>query len=169
MHDAPRYGEPVWSWEKKAAWPMLGLALISVGVFVEVVADTRIEWAESWWANALFFVDLAIMLVFAAEFAYRIWLVPHGLRLRYVLANPIDVILALVLGAQPLRLIRSARALRTLRAVRTVTVVGKGSLHSIVAVTRDRIVHADQFPDHRDCRGCLRVLVLRRADGGQQI
>jgi hypothetical protein len=29
------------------------------------------------------------MVIFAAEFAYRIVLVPRGLRIRYVLANPI--------------------------------------------------------------------------------
>ena len=59
----------------------------------------------------------------------------------YVLANPIDVLVVLVVGAQPLRLLRSARALRALRAVRVATMVGKGSKQSIAAVTRGRLVH----------------------------
>ena len=137
--EEPRFGEPVAAWEAKVAWFMLALAALSLAILAaEFAADSRATWAESGWANALFWIDVAIMTIFAAEFAWRVHLVRRGLRTRYVLANPLDVVLALVIGVQPLRLARSARALRALRAG---AVFGKGSKHTSAAVAKDRIVY----------------------------
>ena len=137
------YGDRVADWERKTAIPMLILAAISI---VLLLADLAIgsdpDFEGSAVVNALVYADIVIMIVFAIEFFYRISMVPHDLRLRYVLAHPIDVLVVLVVGAQPLRLLRSARALRALRAVRFATMVGKGSKQSrIAAVTQDRLVH----------------------------
>jgi len=136
------YGERVAAWERTTAIPMLALAAVSIAILVaELVIESNRGLADSWVPDALVYADLVIMAAFAVEFAYRISMVPQGLRVRYVLANPIDVLVVLVVGAQPLRLLRSARALRALRAVRVATMVGKGSKQSIAAVTRGRLVH----------------------------
>lgn len=121
---------------------MLALAAVSIAILLaEFGIESNDALADSALPETLAAADLAIMGIFAAEFAYRISMVPRGLRIRYVLANPIDVLVVLVVGAQPLRLLRSARALRAFRAVRVAAMVGKGSKQSIAAVTRDRLVH----------------------------
>ena len=137
------YGPRVADWERKTAIPMLTLAAISILLLlVDLAIGSDPDFEGSAVVSALVYADIAIMLVFAIEFFYRISTVPHDLRIRYVLANPIDVLVVLVVGAQPLRLLRSARALRALRAVRVAAMVGKGSKQSrIAAVTRDRLVH----------------------------
>ena len=136
------YADRVAEWERKTAIPMLALAAISIAILVaEYFVESAPTLTDSDLPKVLEVGDLMIMVIFAIEFGYRIAMVPRGLRLRYVLANPIDVLVVLVLGAQPLRLLRSARALRAFRAVRVAAMVGKGSKQSIAAVTRDRLVH----------------------------
>jgi voltage-gated potassium channel len=136
------YGDRVTEWERKTAIPMLALAALSIAILVaEYFVESTQTLADSDLPSVLEIGDLVIMVIFAIEFGYRIWMVPQGLRIRYVLANPIDVLVVLVLGAQPLRLLRSARALRAFRAVRVAAMMGKGSKQSIAAVTRDRLVH----------------------------
>lgn len=136
------YGARVADWERTASIPMLVLAAVSVAILLAEIALVNDDGARSTAASLLAYADIVIMLTFAAEFVYRISLVPSGLRLWYVLANPIDVLVVLVVGAQPLRLLRSARALRAFRAVRVATVVAKGSRQSVHAVTRDRLVYS---------------------------
>ena len=136
------YGTRVEDWERRTAIPMLTLAAVSIAILLaEFGIESNGALADSALPETLAAVDLAIMGIFAAEFAYRISMAPRGLRIRYVLANPIDVLVVLVVGAQPLRLLRSAKALRAFRAVRVAAMVGKGSKQSIAAVTRDRLVH----------------------------
>ena len=122
--------------------PMLVLAGLSIAILLaELIVESSARLADSWLLDVLAYTDLVIMSVFAAEFARRISMVPRELRIRYILANPIDVLVVLVIGAQPVRLFRSAKAFRALRAVRAVAIVGKGSRHSVaVAVTRARLV-----------------------------
>lgn len=137
-----RYGEAVGQWERKVAIPMLALAGLSILILgAQMYLDTIERFRDSVLMRTLEFADLAILLVFAAEFGYRIHLVPRGRRISYVLANPVDVLIALVIAAQPLRLIRSARTLRALRTVRVGAMLSKGSQQGIKAVTRDRLIH----------------------------
>jgi len=133
---APRdYGDQLTAWEHRSAIPLLVLAALSIAILIaELIRPSTAS-------PALEAADLVIMGIFAVEFGYRIWLVPSRLRWRYVLANPIDVLVVLVVGAQPLRLLRSARALRAFKAVRVVALVCKSSKQSINAVTRERLVY----------------------------
>jgi hypothetical protein len=156
------YGPRVGKWERRTAIPMLALAVLSLAILLtEFLVDVDADGAMTGLGTALAYADMAIMVLFAVEFGYLISLVPHGSRVRYMLANPIDVLVVLVVGAQPLRLLRSARALRAFRAVRVTTVFAKGSRQWTQAVTRLVGAWRDDR-DHRDRRGRVCVLVLRR-------
>ena len=153
-------------WECKTAIPMLILAAISI---LLLLADLTIgsdpDFDGSAVVSALVYADIAIMLVFAIEFFYRISMVPHDLRLPYVLAHPIDVLVVLVVGAQPLRLLRSAQALRALRALRAVRVAAM--VRKELEAVEDRGCHQGStrfmgsHRHHRCRRRCLRIRLLR--------
>ncbi|MDZ7576844.1 MAG: potassium channel family protein [Candidatus Nanopelagicales bacterium] len=87
-------------WERASDWPMAGLALVFLAaLLVPLISEER-----GWWVPVAEAVNLVVWVIFALEFAWRIYLAPR--RWHYTWTHPLDVLVVLVPVLRPLRLLR---------------------------------------------------------------
>ncbi|MBF6331265.1 potassium channel family protein [Nocardia transvalensis] len=88
------------AWERATNVPLTALAVLFLAVYAWRVLDTSPH-LDIWLTR----IDLAIWILFAADFAIRFSLSTD--RLRFVRQNPIDLLVVLLPPARPLRLLRA--------------------------------------------------------------
>jgi voltage-gated potassium channel len=106
--------------------PMMVLSVIFLVVLVMPVLDTHLSHG---WRDFISAADIAIWIVFAAEYLIRLVLAPY--KLRFIWKHPLDLVIVAVPVLRPLRLARLARV-GALAGV--VSRRSRGRLHVEVAV-----------------------------------
>ncbi|WP_083889137.1 potassium channel family protein [Nocardia pneumoniae] len=104
------------AWERATNAPMIMLAVCFVGVYAWYVLDTGASHELDAWLTR---VDVAIWVVFAADFAIRLWLSTN--RWRFVRTHPLELLIVLLPPFRPVRLVRAALLLIDTVNRRTVT------------------------------------------------
>lgn len=112
--------------ERLTQIPMLALAVVFLVVLVLPVLDTQLTRGLR---QTLVDVETGVWVVFAAEYAIRLWLAPY--KLRFVLHNILDLVVVVVPVLRPLRLARLARVARV------------GALSGIAGRGSSRRLHVD--------------------------
>lgn len=114
-------------WERRTDAPLLGLAVL----FLVILLLPLLVELEPWQRVALSVVSGTLWLVFAIDYAARLYLSPE--RWRFVRTHPLDLLVIVLPFLRPLR------ALRLLRLLRAVTLLGSAnkrarrSLHARVS------------------------------------
>ncbi|MEU8896889.1 potassium channel family protein [Nocardia sp. NPDC048505] len=117
------------AWERATSLPMMALALLFLGVYAWHVLDTGASPTLDTWLTR---VDIAIWVLFAADFTIRVWL--SGNRWRFLRSHPVELLIVLLPPFRPLRLLRAALLLldtlnrSTLTRARMAVFVGASSL-----------------------------------------
>ncbi|MEV0293270.1 ion channel [Nocardia sp. NPDC050710] len=91
------------SWERATSIPMLVLAVLFLGVYAWHVLDTGASPRLDAWLTR---IDVLIWVLFAVDFATRLWL--SGNRWRFVRTHPVDLLIVVLPPFRPLRLLRAA-------------------------------------------------------------
>ncbi|WP_084497233.1 potassium channel family protein [Nocardia amamiensis] len=91
------------AWERATNAPMIVLALCFVGVYAWHVLDTGASPELDVWLTR---ADVGIWMVFAADFAIRLWLSTN--RWRFVRTHPLELLIVLLPPFRPVRLLRAA-------------------------------------------------------------
>ncbi|WP_454194217.1 potassium channel family protein [Nocardia sp. Marseille-Q1738] len=117
------------AWERATNAPMIMLAVCFVGIYAWYVLDTGAsQELDAWLTRA----DVAIWVVFAADFAIRLWLSTN--RWRFVRTHPVELLIVLLPPFRPVRLVRAALLLvdtvnrRTETRARMAVFVGTSSV-----------------------------------------
>lgn len=111
-------------WVKRTDGPLLWLALL----FLAVLLAPLLARLDPWQRTALTVVSGVIWVVFAVDYAARLYLSEH--RLRFVRSHPLDLLVIL------LPMLRPFRALRLLRLARV------GALMGVIHGQAHRSLHA---------------------------
>ncbi|NNH72910.1 potassium channel family protein [Nocardia uniformis] len=90
-------------WERATDYPLTTLAAVFLIAYSWHVLDTGASPRLDTW---LTIVDVAVWVVFAADFIIRCWLSPH--RWDFVRTHPVDLLIVLLPPFRPLRLLRAA-------------------------------------------------------------
>ncbi|MEV6321405.1 ion channel [Nocardia sp. NPDC051787] len=104
------------AWERATNAPMILLAVCFVGIYAWYVLDTGASPELDVWLTR---TDVAIWVVFAADFAIRLWLSTN--RWRFVRTHPLELLIVLLPPFRPVRLVRAALLLIDTVNRRTVT------------------------------------------------
>ncbi|MEU2036587.1 potassium channel family protein [Nocardia amamiensis] len=116
------------AWERATNAPMIMLAVCFVGIYAWYVLDTGAsQELDAWLTRA----DVAIWVLFAADFAIRLWLSTN--RWRFVRTHPVELLIVLLPPFRPVRVVRAALLLidtvnrRTVTRARMAVFVGTSS------------------------------------------
>jgi voltage-gated potassium channel len=130
--DLPKTGKSdaaLRKFERLVDIPMMVLSVLFLVVLVLPVLDTYLSHG---WRDVIAVADIAIWIVFAAEYLIRLVLAPY--KLRFIWKNPLDLIIVAVPVLRPLRLARLARLARVGALAGVVSRRSRGRLHVEVAV-----------------------------------
>lgn len=111
------------AWERAAEWPLAVAALLFLGAYAWPVLDPDLGGG---WRHLCGVVDIAVWVLFAADYLARFWLAEN--KLVFVRSSILDLIAVALPVLRPLRLLRLLRVLTVLNHV-----IG-GSLRGRVAV-----------------------------------
>ncbi|WP_228835928.1 potassium channel family protein [Nocardia brasiliensis] len=91
------------AWERATSVPMVALAVVFLGTYAWFVLDTGASpQLDTWLAR----VDVAIWVLFGADFLIRLWLSTR--RWAFVRSHPLELLIVLIPPFRPLRLLRAA-------------------------------------------------------------
>ncbi|MFC9892391.1 potassium channel family protein [Nocardia sp. NPDC127579] len=90
-------------WERSTSVPMMALAVAFLGVYAWHVLDTGASPVLDAWLTR---IDITIWVLFAADFAIRVWLSTN--RWRFLRNHPVELLIVLLPPFRPLRLLRAA-------------------------------------------------------------
>ncbi|UFS99255.1 potassium channel family protein [Nocardia huaxiensis] len=91
------------AWERASSIPLAGLALVFLVAYAWHVLDAGRHPELDVWLTG---VDVAVWVIFVADYLTRLWLADD--RRRFVLGNPVDLVIVLLPPLRPLRLLRAA-------------------------------------------------------------
>ena len=115
--------------ERLVEIPMMVLSVLFLVVLVLPILDTHLS---NRLRDAVAGADIAIWIIFAAEFLIRLVLAPY--KLRFIWKNPLDVVIIAVPVLRPLRLARLARLARVGALAGVASRRSRGRMHVEVAV-----------------------------------
>jgi voltage-gated potassium channel len=114
------------TWQRRTDWPMTGLAVLFLAAYAWPILDTDLS---PGFDDALVVVTIGLWIVFAIDFAVRIWLADA--RLAYVRRHWFDIPLLVLPVLRPLRALRVVIALE--RVGRRTSMSFRGSATVFIA------------------------------------
>lgn len=101
-HDT-RWPDQLTAWERATNTPLFILALLFLVAYAAPILRPDLP---PWAGQAAWFANLAVWVLFAADYALRLVLAGAGNRWRFVRTHPLDLVMVLIPLARPLRLVR---------------------------------------------------------------
>ncbi|WP_026929992.1 potassium channel family protein [Glycomyces tenuis] len=143
-----RWPEQLTAWERATNTPLFLLALLFLIAYAApILYDDMPAWGE----QVATLINLAVWVLYAADYIWRLVLAGRGNRLRFVYTHPLDLVMVLIPLTRPLRVVRmmlviveafSRHARTSLRTKATLYITGLTAM--ILFVSSLAVLDAEQ-------------------------